>query len=90
MTLATLRNTNRVEIRKRVNGVSTLLAAANYAVGTGRYHRLRFRLVEDQLQLFVGSTVVLSARDDEIHEGQQGLATHKATATWDQVFVTQP
>jgi hypothetical protein len=87
---ATLRNTNRVEIRKRVNGVSTVLAAANYVVATGRYHEMRFRLVEDQLQLFVDGTVVLSARDDEIPEGQQGLATHKATATWDRVFVMQP
>ena len=87
---ATLRNTGRIEIRKRVNDAQTVLASANLNVVAGQFYRLRFRLVEDQLQLWVGQALVLSARDDEIPEGQQGLATHRSTATWSQVIVTQP
>ena len=87
---AILRVTNRVEIRKTVNGVVTVLAAANYPLARDRYQSVRFRLVEDQLQLFVNRTLVLSARDDEIPQGQFGIATHRATATWSQVFVKQP
>ena len=87
---AILRVTNRVEIRKTVNGVVTVLAAANYPVARDRFQEARFRLVEDQLQLFVGTTLVLSARDDEIPEGKYGVATNRAAATWDHIFVTQP
>jgi hypothetical protein len=88
--LAILRVTNRVEIRKTVNGVVTVLAAANYPVARDRFQEARFRLVEDQLQLFVGTTLVLSARDDEIPAGKYGVATNRAAATWDHIFVTQP
>jgi hypothetical protein len=87
---AILRTTNRVEIRKQVNGVPTVLAAANVPVPRDRFVGVRFRIVEDQLQLYVDGRLVLSARDDDIAEGQYGLATYRAGATWDHFFVTQP
>jgi hypothetical protein len=87
---ATLRKTNRVEIRKQVNGVVTVLAAANFALEDGRFYTMNFRIVEDQLQLFIDDVQMLSARDDEISEGQHGLATHRAAATWNWVVVRQP
>jgi hypothetical protein len=51
---------------------------------------LRFRIIEDQLQFFLNEVHVLSARDDEIHEGRFGLAMHRAATTWEHLFVTQP
>jgi hypothetical protein len=87
---AILRKYGRVEIRKQVNGVATVLAAANLAVDFGSFHNVRFRLVEDQLQLFLDGAQVLSARDDEIREGQFGVGTHLATATWLHLYGTQP
>jgi hypothetical protein len=86
----TLRANNRVEIRKRVNGAGTLLAWTNYTVTTGRGYHLRFRLIEDQLQLFVNGVLVARARDSEIPAGRHGLGTYLAAATWDSVWVTQP
>jgi hypothetical protein len=86
----TLTSTNRAQIRKKVDGVVTVLASAVFTVTPGQTYGLRFRLIEDQLQLFMGSTLIASAHDDEIPAGRHGLATNYAAATWNSVRVSQP
>lgn len=87
---ATVGTNGRVEIRKRVNGVVTLLGFASRAVNVGDVFIMRFRLVGDQLQLFLGDRQVLSVRDDDIPAGAHGLATNRAAATWTYLYVKQP
>jgi hypothetical protein len=87
---ATLGNNGRVEIRKRVNGVLTLLASTTHGVNFGQYYSMRFRIVDDQLQLFVNDRKLLSVSDDDIPDGAHGLATNRAAATWEYMNVKQP
>jgi pectate lyase len=87
----TLRTNNRVEIRKKVDGVSTLLASANYPVAVGGFgYQVRFRLLEDKLELFINDKLVARARDSSIAAGQHGLVTYRAAAGWSYVYVSQP
>jgi hypothetical protein len=81
---------NRVEIGKNVDGVTTVLARASSTMTAGQFYLLRFRLIEDQLQLFVNSSLVASAHDDAIPAGQHGIVTYRAAATWSSVLVSQP
>ena len=56
----------------------------------GQYYDLRFLLINDQLQLFVDNTLVVSAHDRDIAEGKYGIATYRAAANWDSFYVRQP
>ena len=85
-----VRSTNTVQIRKRMNGVVTVLAAANFTTQPPLYNNFRFRVINDQLQLFVDDALVASAHDDDLARGQYGLATSGAAATWESVTVMQP
>lgn len=87
---ATLGFNGVVQIRKRVNGVVTLLGSTTYPVGPGADPRMQFSLVDDQLQLFINDRRMVSVHDDSIPEGAHGLATNRAAATWEYLFVTQP
>ncbi|MES1263954.1 MAG: hypothetical protein ABUL69_06325, partial [Peristeroidobacter soli] len=85
-----VRSTNRVDIRKKVNGVITVLATASFTAVPERDYQLRFSVIDDQLQLSVDGTVVASAHDDEIQSGQYGIATFRATALWKYIGAFQP
>jgi hypothetical protein len=79
-----------VQIRKRVNGVVTLLGSTNLPLRPDAFNRMTFRLVDDQLQLFINDRRMLSVHDDAIPEGAHGLATNRSAATWEYMNVTQP
>jgi hypothetical protein len=85
-----VRSTNRIDIRKKVNGVITVLATANFTAVPERDYQLRFSVIDDQLQVVVDGLVVASARDDEIRSGQYGIATFRATALWRYIGAFQP
>jgi len=85
-----IRNSNQIQIRKKVNGVITTLASANFTAVPGQYNSLRFRLIGDLLQLYVNRQMVASVHDSAIPSGQYGLATYRTAATWLNITVTQP
>jgi len=87
---AALRNSNELLIRKRVNGVSTTLASASLTAAPTYLYALRFRLVDDLLQVFHGAQVVASAHDSDIKRGRYGIGTYRGAATFYEVRVTQP
>jgi len=86
----TVRASGHIDIRKIVNGVITVLASANYTAVPGQYFDARFKVVNDQLQLYLDNILVLSAHDRDLTSGQYGLATYRATAHWDLLSVQQP
>jgi pectate lyase len=86
----TVRSTGQIQIRKIVNGVVTVLGSANFTAVPGQYYELRFRVINDQLQLFVDNLLVVSAHDTAITKGQYGLATYRTAATWQTLQVSQP
>ncbi len=73
-----------------MNGVITVLAAAPFTAVPGQFHEFRFRVINDQLQLFLDGVLVASAHDGDIARGQYGIGTHYASAVWESVFVGQP
>jgi hypothetical protein len=86
---AAIRSNNQVQIRKVVNGVVTVLAAAPLAVVPGRAYALGLSVVRDEIRLTVDG-VELRADDDSFSSGQYGIGTHSATATFNTVFVSEP
>jgi hypothetical protein len=86
----TMRSTGQVQIRKRVNGVNTVLASANFTAAIGQYYDGRFLVINDQLQLYVDYALVAAAHDRDIASGKYGLATYRAAANWDSFAVLQP
>ena len=86
----TVRSTGQIQIRKVVHGVVTVLASANFTPVPLQYYDLQFRVINDQLQVFVDRTLVASAHDDDIARGQYGLATYRTAATWESFSVKQP
>jgi hypothetical protein len=87
---ATIRNSGRAEIHKRVNGVVTLLASTRHALNLAQFNKMQFRIIDEQLQLLLNDRRVLSVYDGDIAEGAHGLATNRAAATWEYMFVDQP
>ncbi|HEV7606339.1 MAG TPA: hypothetical protein VGO61_03340 [Steroidobacteraceae bacterium] len=85
-----VRNSNQIQIRKKVNGVITILASASFTAVPGQTYAFRFRVIGDMLQLFVNSALVASAHDAEIKSGQYGIGTYRAAATWSNFTVLQP
>lgn len=85
-----IRSKNQVQIRKVVNGVTTVLAAAAFTAQPGLYHDYRFSLINDQLHLLVDGALVAGAHDDSFTSGQYGMGTYRATATWKLLLVSQP
>jgi hypothetical protein len=86
----TARSTGQIQIRKKVNGVISVLASADFTPVPGQGYELQFRVINDQLKLFVNRVLVASAHDGDIAQGQYGLATYRTAATWDWVSVFQP
>jgi hypothetical protein len=86
----TFRNTGQVQIRKKVNGVITVLTNTNFNSVPGQYHVVRFLVINDQLQLYVNYVLVATAHDRDIASGKYGLATYRAAARWDTFWVMQP
>ncbi len=76
-----VRGTNQVQIRKLVNGVTTVLDAASYAVPAGQAS-YELRVESNQLHGFVNGIRLLWAVDDDLHEGRYGVATYRAAATF--------
>ena len=73
-----------------MNGVITVLATTNFTAVPGQYYDMQFLVINDQLQLYVDRTLVVTAHDRDIAKGQYGIATYRAAANWDTFWVMQP
>jgi hypothetical protein len=86
----TVRSSGQIQVRKIVNGVITVLGTANFTAVPGRYYDLKFLVINDQLHLYLDRALVVTAHDRAIAQGQYGIATYRAAANWDLLWVTQP
>ncbi|HEU4328943.1 MAG TPA: family 16 glycoside hydrolase, partial [Roseiflexaceae bacterium] len=85
---ATLRNANKIEIKKTVSGSAKVLATADFTVNTGTWYTLRLEAQGTTLRAFVNGTQYLSVSDSQFASGQAGLATYNGSASFDDVLVT--
>ncbi len=83
-----LTNAGSVVLGKRVGGGFTTLASAAATVSVGAWHTLRLEAFGATLRGFLGGTQVVSATDGTFATGRIGLATYFASATFDNVLVT--
>ena len=86
----TLRSNNRLEIRKQVNGVVTVLKSVPFTAEPGRFYGLRFEVLGNELHAFVDGAFVAGAIDGDIATGQYGLGSYRTAFTYRWVQVGQP
>lgn len=85
-----VRSSNQVQIRKVVNGVSTVLKAVTFNAVPGDSQRLEFRAIGNELTAWVDGVIVARAVDDDLSRGRFGLATYRAGATYTLISAQQP
>jgi len=85
---ATMRSSNKIEIKKLVNGSSTTLASKAFTVSLNTWRTVKLEIVGTSLRLSIDGTLQLSATDTSFTSGKVGLATFNATAEFDDVLVT--
>jgi len=83
-----LTNTGGVQLGKRVGGGFTTLASGVSGVPTGTFATLRLEAFGTALRGFVNGAQVVSATDGTFSAGKVGLATFFASASFDDVLVT--
>ncbi|WP_196441903.1 family 16 glycoside hydrolase [Planomonospora sp. ID67723] len=83
-----LSNTGSVVLGKRLGGAPVTLDSAPATVTPGTWHTLRLEAFGTTLRGFVGGVEVVSATDASIASGRAGLAGHYASASFDDVLVT--
>jgi pectate lyase len=83
-----LTGSGSIELGKRVGGGLSTLASAPAAVLVGSWHTLRLEVFGTTLRGFLGNTQVVSATDSTFVNGRMGFATMFASASFDDVLVT--
>ncbi|MEU4746100.1 hypothetical protein AB0G02_37340 [Actinosynnema sp. NPDC023658] len=83
-----LTNAGSVVLGKRVGGGFTALASAPAAVTTGTWYTLRLEVFGSTLRGFLDGTAAVTATDSTFGSGRVGLAAYYASASFDDVLVT--
>ena len=83
-----LTDTGSVALGKRVAGGFTTLASAPAGVTVGTWHTVRLEAFGGTLRGFVDGAEVVAATDGTFGSGRAGLATYYASASFDDVLVT--
>lgn len=86
----TLRSNGKLELRKQVNGVITVLRSVPFSAEPGRFYRLGLDVLGDQLHAYVDGAFVAGAVDGDIAEGKYGLGSYRAAFTYQWFDVRQP
>jgi hypothetical protein len=85
-----VRSTGKLEIRRVLNGTITVLKSVPFTATPGHYHDFKFVVVGNELHAYVDNVFVAGAIDNAIAEGQYGLGTYRAAATFQNFNVSQP
>lgn len=85
-----IRSSNVLQIRKQVNGVTTVLKSVAYTAAPGAMHEYTFSVLGNELHAFVDGQLVATALDDALPRGKYGMGTYRAAATWQDYLATQP
>ncbi len=85
-----VRGSGQLQIRKVVNGVTTVLAAKSFTVNPGEFHEYELHAFGDQLHAAVDRVVIATAHDSDLPVGRHGLATYRTDAFFSDIIVDQP
>lgn len=84
----TLRNTNRIDLRRSINGVFGTLASAPLAVTPNRSYRVRLEAIGAWLRVYVDGALLIQKYDRSLLHGTVGMRMYQATAQYDNVVVS--
>ncbi|MGH8175783.1 MAG: hypothetical protein ACREV5_05935, partial [Steroidobacter sp.] len=83
-----LRSSNTVQLRKKVNGTFVTLASAPFTFQLNRRYRLHVEAIGSRIRASVNGASIIEAVDRSHAEGRAGLLTWGARADFDNVVVT--
>ena len=83
----TLRDRERLEIKRMVNGEFSTLAETSLLVTPGVRYRLQFEASGSLLNAYVDGVKVLSVHDDALTHGHPGIRMHRARADYDNIVI---
>jgi len=84
----TLRASNKVLLRKLVNGAQVTLGSAQLPATLNHNYRLRLEAVNNRLRVYVDGALLLDAFDATFGSGRAGLLAYRAAADFDNVIVS--
>lgn len=85
-----VRSTGKLEIRRVLNGTVTVLKSVPFTATPDHYYDFEFDVVGNELHAYVDGKFMAGAIDNAIAEGQYGLGTYRAAATFQNFFAMQP
>jgi hypothetical protein len=83
----TLRDRERLSIKRMVNGQFSTLAETSLLVTPGVLYRLQFESSGSLHNLYVAGRKVLSVHDDALSHGHPGIRMHQARADFDNIVI---
>ncbi len=85
-----IRSSNQLQIRKIVNGVTTVLKAVSFTAAPGAMREYTLSVRGNELHALVDGQLVATALDDALPRGKYGMGTYRTAATWQDFSVSQP
>jgi hypothetical protein len=86
-----LRSSNRVSLRKLVNGTIQELGSASVPVTAGAWYDLRVEIIGSRIRAFVNGELKVQLTDPAaIGFGRNAMIMYKAAADYTDYFVYQP
>jgi hypothetical protein len=85
----TLRSSNRIELKRLVNGTATVLDSATLTVTPGTTFDIRIEDVGNAHRVYVNGVLALEANDSTFASGKIGFATYKTSAEFEFIEVKQ-
>ena len=84
----TLRNNNTISLRKRVNGVVTVLQSNSMAVLLNRRYKLRLEAIGSRINAYVDGQLRINVTDRSLRGGTMGLRMFRTATDYDNVVIS--
>jgi hypothetical protein len=85
-----VRGSGQLQIRKVVNGVTTMLVGRTFSAVPGQIRSYELRALGNQLHAFVNGERIATAVDSDLPVGRYGLGTYRTAATFRSMDAIQP
>lgn len=81
---------SQLQIRKIVDGVTSVLAATSLSTTPGQLRGYELRAQGNELHAFVNGERVATAVDSDLPMGRYGIGTYRTAASFSGISATQP
>lgn len=81
------KNGGIVELRKKVNGSSSVIAKANVSISQGNWYNVKLSMEGNSLRVYINNNLVLKATDTSLKSGAASLISSKVDVSFDNIKV---